>query len=77
VICFLFFSFQSDCQMVIDAAVTVTRTRVSEVEAERIARQEALYPSRHKLTLPLNGLNNIFQNCEIAFNYHTKLDCDR
>ena len=38
---------------------------------------ETLFPERHKITLPLNSLNNYFQSCEIAFNHHTKLDCDR
>jgi hypothetical protein len=73
---FLFFSFQSDSQMIIDAAITVSY-RAANAADEVVATREALYPARHRMTLPLNGINNIFQNCEVAFNFHTKLDCDR
>jgi hypothetical protein len=39
--------------------------------------RESLYPSRHNITLPLNGLNVLFNECNTAFNFHTKLDSDR
>jgi hypothetical protein len=57
-----------------DAVVLVT---LHPENAAQTLTKETLYPPRHKMTLPLNSLNNYFQNCEIAFNHHTKLDCDR
>jgi hypothetical protein len=57
-----------------DAMVIVTFH--AEGQSDQL-QTEALYPPRHKITLPLNCLNNYFQHCEIAFNHHTKLDCDR
>jgi hypothetical protein len=60
--------------MVIDATVLVT-FHLSTDTAE--TAQEVLYPPRHRMTLPLNGLNNVFNSAEVAFNYHTKLDCNR
>jgi hypothetical protein len=68
------FSFPTDFQVVMDAVVLVTYC--PENAAQNLTK-ETLYPPRHKITLPLNSLNNYFQNCEIAFNHHTKLDCDR
>jgi hypothetical protein len=69
-----FYSFPTDFQMVMDAAIVVTYHPDGKAAD---LQKEALYPPRHKMTLPLNCLNNYFQNCEIAFNHHTKLDCDR
>jgi hypothetical protein len=60
--------------MVMDATVIVTFHPANEPTN---LQTESLYPPRHNMTLPLNGLNNYFQQCEIAFNHHTKLDCDR
>jgi len=60
--------------MVLDASILVTSHKEGTPET---LVTETLYPSRHQITLPLNGLNNIFKSCETAFNYHTKLDCDR
>lgn len=60
--------------MVMDATITLDLTSNAAVPANTV---EALYPSRHKMTLPLNSLNNYFEDCETSFNYHTKLDCDR
>ena len=45
--------------------------------AGAVARQEQLWPSRHQLTLPLNGLNMLFQDVLVAVNHHNKLDADR
>ena len=39
--------------------------------------QELLYPPRHQMTLPLNGLNMLFSDYIVAVNHHTKLDSDR
>ncbi len=60
--------------MVMDASIIVNSYAEG---APNVPIQETLYPARHQITLPLNSLNNYFQSCEIAFNYHTKLDCDR
>lgn len=60
--------------MVVDATVTVTYHAPATPQT---LITEPLFPQRHKITLPLNGINNFFQSCEIAFNHHTKLDCDR
>jgi hypothetical protein len=38
---------------------------------------ETLTPARHQISLPLNGLNILFDNCTTAFNFHNKLDTDR
>lgn len=57
-----------------DATITLALSSVTEPPVESI---EALYPLRHEITLPLNSLNNYFEDCETSFNYHTKLDCDR
>lgn len=67
-------SFQSDLHMVIDASIQVTHHLATDVADTTV---ETLYPPRHKITLPLNGINNVFEHCETSFNYHTKLDCDR
>lgn len=55
---------------------TITITKHDETTPDTLLK-ETLWPARHKMTLPLNSLNNYFQSCEVAFNYHTKLDCDR
>lgn len=67
-------SFVSDCHMVLDAVVLLT---VHRTDTPATTTEETLWPERHRVTLPLNALNNYFQNCEIAFNHHTKLDTDR
>ena len=71
-------SFNSDYQMVIDAQVVLT---VSEIVVPPIvqppAQQELLYPPRHQITLPLNNLNFIFDNIEVAFNQTSKLNMDK
>lgn len=71
---FLFFSFTTDYQMVLDATVKVSMHLETDATSKS---EETLYPPRHQITLPLNGLNNYFENCEVAFNHHTRLDCDR
>ena len=68
----LFFSFNSDYQMVIDAQVVLT---VEGPDADPV--QELLYPPRHQITLPLNNLNFIFESCEVSFNQTTKLTSDK
>jgi len=68
----LFFSFNSDYQMVIDAQVVLT---VEGPDGDPV--QELLYPPRHQITLPLNNLNFIFESCEVSFNQTTKLTSDK
>lgn len=68
------FSFPTEFQMVMDATIIVT---FADETTPAETRTEVLYPARHKITLPINFLNNYFQNCEIAYNHHTRLDCDR
>lgn len=60
--------------MVMDAKIVITK---HPENTPATLTTEILYPSRHKMTLPLNSLNNYFQSCDIAFNHHTKLDSDR
>lgn len=60
--------------MVMDATIIVDYAKAT---TPATILKEALYPSRHRMTLPLNSLNNYFEDCEVSFNYHKKLDCDR
>ena len=60
--------------MVIDATIQVQLYLEADPTQQAI---EALYPPRHKMTLPLNSIHNYFEDCEIGFNYHNKLDSDR
>ena len=64
-------SFLTDYQMVVDAQVVVT------VNTSGADVKEILYPLRHQITLPLNALNMLFEDCSVAFNNNTRLDCDR
>jgi hypothetical protein len=61
--------------MVIDAQILVT---VKEKDvAAAVAKKESLYPERHNLTLPLNGLNCLFEKCTASFNQTTELTSDK
>jgi hypothetical protein len=68
---FFCFSFSSDYQMVIDAQVVLT-VKLAEVET-----QELLHPPRHQITLPLSGMNFIFEEPEVAYNQTTKSTSDK
>jgi len=57
--------------MCVDAQVVLT------VNSGAVDSKEVLYPKRHQLTLPLNSLNMLFGDCTVAFNHHSRLDCDR
>ncbi len=49
--------------MVIDAQVVVSYTAAAAAaaaDAAPVVHQELLYPPRHRITLPLNNLNFIF-----------------
>ena len=74
---FLFLcSFLADYQMVLDAQIRVTVTKDGP-DNTTITSEEILAPSRHRITLPLNGLNILFNDCTVSFNHHLKLDSDR
>jgi len=60
--------------MVVDASIKVTY-HLDTTPATLL--EEILYPDRHRITLPLNSLNVLFQQCETSFNHSTKLDSDR
>jgi hypothetical protein len=71
-------SFNADYQMVIDAQAVVSVTEVVAVGvAPPAAQQELLYPPRHQITLPLNNMNFIFDNIEVAFNQTSKFTADK
>ncbi len=77
-LCVCVCSFNSDYQMVIDAQAIVSFTQVVAAGAAAAAAQrELLYPPRHQITLPLNNLNFIFDNIEVAFNQTSKLTADK
>ncbi len=46
-------------------------------DAAPVVHQELLYPPRHRITLPLNNLNFIFDNIEVAFNQKSKWTADK
>lgn len=60
----------------VDATILLT---VQPVLANGNAQEteELLFPERHQITLPLNGLNMLFSDYITAVNHHTKLDSDR
>jgi len=68
---------------VLDATVLLTVEQVAAGAAAAAlavppaTTQELLYPPRHQMTLPLNGLNMLFSDYIVAVNHHTKLDSDR
>lgn len=57
--------------MVLDAQIKLTLMN------NLLQTEEVLYPDRHQITLPINGLNILFDDCTVAFNHHTKLSSDR
>ena len=64
--------------MVIDAQVVVSYTAAAAAaDAAPVVHQELLYPPRHRITLPLNNLNFIFDNIEVAFNQTSKWTADK
>ena len=69
-----FYSFPLDSALVIDAAITVTvfpRGKPTEIKTE------SLFPNRHQIALPVNGMNFLFEDCSSSFNHSLKLDTDR
>jgi len=61
-------------QLVMDAQILVTYRRDDQPNEDVV---EVLHPERHHLSLPVNGLNCLFQDISVSFNQHTKLDSDR
>ncbi len=74
---FTLFSFSPDAHMVVDCSVIVTVQPTAKIATEEDKVQELLYPARHNITLPLNGLNILFNACETAFNHTTQIATDR
>jgi hypothetical protein len=76
---FLYFSFSPDHQLVIDAQIIVSFVEINDagVPLTATVTEELLYPLRHDISLPLNGLNMLFDDCTVAFNHHCKVDSDR
>ncbi len=74
---FVFYcSFSTDYQFLVDARVLVTVRRTTAA-AGAAGTQELLWPPRHELTLPLHGMNMLFQDVTVAINHHNKQDADR
>ena len=63
--------------MVVDCSVIVTVQPTAKIATEEDKVQELLFPARHNITLPLNGLNILFNACETAFNHTTQIATDR
>ena len=63
--------------MVVDCSVVVTVQPTAKSGTEDDKKEELLFPERHRLTLPLNGLNILFSTCETAFNHSTQIATDR
>lgn len=63
--------------MVVDASVIVTVQPTAQIATDEGRVDELLYPARHGITLPLNGLNILFKSCDIAVNHHTQITTDR
>ncbi len=74
VFCF-YCSFSTHCQFLVDARVLVT-VRATTAAAGAAGTQELLWPPRHELTLPLHGMNMLFQDVTVAINHHNKQDAD-
>lgn len=59
-----FTTFPSEAVLVVDAKVSVVYTE----EGKTTEITENLWPERHGITLPLNGLNSIFNDCRVSIN---------
>jgi len=57
-----------------DASVLVEMHKENDLDT---TKTELLSPSRHKITLPLNCLNNYFSEITTSFNYSCKLEPNR
>lgn len=69
-----FTSFLTDYQLVADCSIQVEQ-QPPAAGAEAV--NELLWPARHRITLPVNGLNILFKDFSTHFNHHTPLDTDR
>ena len=63
--------------MVVDCSVIVTVQPTAKIGTEDDKVEELLFPDRHNITLPLNGLIILFNTCETAFNHTTQIALDR
>lgn len=71
------FSFLTDVQLEIDARIIVRCQQITDGEGVNNETDESLFPTRHRISLPLNGLNMLFEDINVSFNHHTKLNSDR
>jgi len=72
-----FFSFMTDYQLEVEGRIIVTCRQITAGQGVNEEIEERLYPPRHKITLPLNGLNVLFDDISVIFNHHTKVESDR
>lgn len=59
------------------AAVAAARAAADVLADEAEGVKEALWPTRHEITLPLNNINIFFEDYSVTFNQHTNLTADR
>ena len=71
------YSFLTDYQMIVDAKIIVTVRQTTAGVGLNVETRESLYPTRHQITLPLNGLNTVFDDFSVSFNHHNKIESDR
>lgn len=57
-----------DAKIIVEATASATDDRTNE---------EALFPERHEITLPLNNLNFLFSDIKTSFNFLNKVESDR
>lgn len=69
-----FCSFPSEYQLVVDAKIIVEATASATDDR---TNEEALFPERHEITLPLNNLNFLFSDIKTSFNFLNKVESDR
>lgn len=70
-------SFMTDYQLEIDARIVLDLLQTTDGPGHNGTSTESLYPERHRITLPLNGLNNLFEDVSVTFNHSSKLESDR
>jgi len=61
--------------MVMDVSINIT-SHIKDTPEPTLT--ESFWPFHHQFgTLPINGINNYFQDMEVSFNHHTTLHSDR
>lgn len=67
----------TDYQLEVDAKILVHTKQTTTGDGHESVTVESLHPDRHKLSLPINAVNILFEDIGVSFNHHTKLECDR